>query len=423
MNTDKQKTLLSVFIRVHLWLKRAFGGVPERPSMDRTKTAGFRKNLTVAALLALLPAGGACQEAQKAPLEREPGGWALTYRGSVPAARTLRINGHGPVTLEGGTALTFEYTVRLSVAARSEAEARSILVRAPLEVKRGESVILTAPGGPVRARILVKAPALGMARIVDSDGVVDASGIEGELDVASRSGEVTVDRIGGPCTVTTGGGDVRVGEVRGNLRCLTGGGKITLQTAHGEAVLETYGGDIVVGEVAGGVRAQTAAGNIRVHAAGGSVTAITGGGEVAIEKAGGTVTVRNLARPVQLGAARGGFECQSASGGIRLSSVTGTMRVSTSLGSIVADLTGAHLADSFLATTGGDITVLIPSNLGVTIHAENRMADTLRRIVSEFPAIPVSRVGSRVVAQGAANGGGPLLRISGAGGTIFIKRR
>jgi hypothetical protein len=59
----------------------------------------------------------------------------------------------------------------------------------------------------------------------------------------------------------------------------------------------------------------------------------------------------------------------------------------------------------------------------VTIHAENRMADTLRRIVSEFPAIPVSRVGSRVVAQGAANGGGPLLRISGAGGTIFIKRR
>ena len=391
--------------------------------MDRTKTAGFRKNLTVAALLALLPAGGACQEAQKAPLEREPGGWALTYRGSVPAARTLRINGHGPVTLEGGTALTFEYTVRLSVAARSEAEARSILVRAPLEVKRGESVILTAPGGPVRARILVKAPDLGMARIVDSDGVVDASGIEGELDVASRSGEVTVDRIGGPCTVTTGGGDVRVGEVRGNLRCLTGGGKITLQTAHGEAVLETYGGDIVVGEVAGGVRAQTAAGNIRVHAAGGSVTAITGGGEVAIEKAGGTVTVRNLAGPVQLGAARGGFECQSASGGIRLSSVTGTMRVSTSLGSIVADLTGAHLADSFLATTGGDITVLIPSNLGVTIHAENRMADTLRRIVSEFPAIPVSRVGSRVVAQGAANGGGPLLRISGAGGTIFIKRR
>jgi hypothetical protein len=375
------------------------------------------------ALLALLPLCAAGQAPQQAPLEPEPGGWALTYRGSIPAARTLRINGSGPVTLEGGTEPAFVYTVRLSVAARSEAEARSILSRATLHVIRGASVILTAPGGPVRARIVVKAPALGLASIVDSDGAIDASGIEGALSVRSRIGEVTVDRIGGVCTVTTGGGDVRIGEVRGNLRCLTGGGRITLKAARQEAVLETYGGDIVVREVGGGVRAQTAAGSIRIHAAGGSVTAITGGGEVAIEKAGGTVTVRNLAGPVQLGAAQGGFECQSASGGIRLSAVTGPMRVSTSLGSIVADLTGAHLSDSFLATTGGDITVLIPSNLGMNIRAENRMADTLRRIVSDFPAIPVTRMGSRVVAQGAVNGGGPLLRISGAGGTIFIRRR
>lgn len=375
------------------------------------------------ALLALLPLGGACQDPHDAWLEKEPGGWALTYRGSLPAARTLRINGHGPVTLEGGTSQAFVYTVRLSVAARSEAEARTLLVHSPLTVKRGQIVILTAPGGPVKARMVVKAPPLSLARIVDSDGAVDANGIEGELVVESRIGDVTVDRIGGPCTVTTGDGDVHVGEVHGRLRCLTGGGKITVQVARKEAVLETYGGDITVGEVGDGVRAQTAAGSIRVHLAGGPVTAITGGGEVAIEKAGGTVTVRNLAGPVQLGAAQGGFECQSASGGIRLSSVTGPVRVSTSLGSIMADLTGAHLGDSFLATTGGDITVIIPSNLGVTIHAENRMADTLRRIVSDFSAIPVVRVGNRVVAQGAANGGGPLLRISGAGGTIFIKRQ
>jgi DUF4097 and DUF4098 domain-containing protein YvlB len=282
---------------------------------------------------------------------------------------------------------------------------------------------MTAPGGPVHARIDVKAPALALATIVTSDGAVEASGIEGELVLKSRTGEVTVDRIGGPATVSTGGGDVRIGVVGGTLRCLTGGGKITLQAARGDAVLETHGGDIVVGDVAGALRAQTVAGNIRVHLAGGQLTAITGGGEVAIVRAGSAVSVRNLAGPVRLGSAQGGFECQSASGGIRLSGVTGPMRVSTSLGSIVADLAGAHLADSFLSTTGGDITVLIPSNLGVTIHAENRMSDTLRRIVSDFPAIPVSRMGSRVVAQGAANGGGPLLRISATGGTIFIRRR
>jgi hypothetical protein len=93
------------------------------------------------------------------------------------------------------------------------------------------------------------------------------------------------------------------------------------------------------------------------------------------------------------------------------------------MGSIVASLLGGKLTDSFLATGNGDITVLIPSNLGVTIQAQNSMADTLRRIVSDFPAVQARRQGTRVVAEGAVNGGGPLIQISGMGGTIFIKHQ
>ena len=50
-------------------------------------------------------------------------------------------------------------------------------------------------------------------------------------------------------------------------------------------------------------------------------------------------------------------------------------------------------------------------------------SDTIQRIVSEFPGIPVRLQGTQVVAEGAINGGGPLLRISGTGGTIFIKKQ
>ena len=60
------------------------------------------------------------------------------------------------------------------------------------------------------------------------------------------------------------------------------------------------------------------------------------------------------------------------------------MRVATSMGSIIASLLGSRIADSYLATGNGDITVLIPSNVGVTIQAQNSMADTLRRIVSDY---------------------------------------
>ena len=125
---------------------------------------------------------------------------------------------------------------------------------------------------------------------------------------------------------------------------------------------------------------------------------------------------------MQVGAASG-VRCEAGTGAIRLTNISGAMRVSTAMGSIIASLLGGKLAESFLSTGNGDITVVIPSNLGVTVRAENEMADTLQRIVSEFPGIPVRLQGTQVVAEGAINGGGPLLRISGTGGTIFIKKQ
>jgi hypothetical protein len=99
------------------------------------------------------------------------------------------------------------------------------------------------------------------------------------------------------------------------------------------------------------------------------------------------------------------------------------MRVSTSLGNIMAALLGPHLADSFLATNNGDITVLIPSNVGVNIRAQNEMADTMRRILTEFNSVTVRRQGRQLVAEGQVNGGGPLLQISATAGTIFIRKQ
>ena len=102
----------------------------------------------------------------------------------------------------------------------------------------------------------------------------------------------------------------------------------------------------------------------------------------------------------------------------------GALRASTAIGSIMAQLLASRsLADSFLTTGRGDITVVIPSNVGVRIYAENDWSDDVRRIVSDFPGITTRVQGGQVIAEGVINGGGPVLRISGTGGTIFIKRQ
>ncbi len=344
-------------------------------------------------------------------------------QGSAPGAQRLRINAHGPVILQAGTSGNFTYTVKATVTARSEAAARRVLESYRVRVEPQDGwMVLTAPGGAASSAVTVRAPRLIAAMVATSDGAVQATGVDGNLDIDSGAGELTADRIGGDCKLITGAGDVNVGQIGGGLHCTTGAGRITVRSVRGQAILETQGGDIVANEAGGLLRAETGGGGIHIGTAGGAVTAVSGGGQIIVDKAGGVVTLRNLAGPVQVGSAAG-VRCESLSGGVRIARITGPIRVSTSMGSIVASLLGSRITDSFLATANGDITVFIPSNLGVTIQAQNSMADTLRRIISDFPAVPVRRQGTRIIAEGALNGGGPLLQISGMGGTIFIKRQ
>jgi hypothetical protein len=368
--------------------------------------------------LALLPVMALAQQ----ELTRQGDLWVRTFSGTAPAAPRLRVNAHGPVTLEGGVSPNLSYQVKVSVKTPTAAEARRILERHAVRLApQGDWLVLTVPGGPFLTAVSVKAPRLTAAAVSTSDGAVDVRGIDGALLVDSGGGELYVDRVRGDCKLSTGGGDVRVGQVDGSLECSSGAGRITVGTVRGEAVLTSEGGDIAATEVGGPVRAQTLGGGIHIVKAGGAVTATTGGGRIVVDQANGIVITRNLAGPVEVGAAAG-VESESGAGGVRLGNILGGMQVSTMMGSILANFLGGKPSDSFLASGDGDITVLIPSNVGVTIRAESEMADTLRRIVSEFPGIPVRRQGAHIVADGPVNGGGPLLRISATQGTIFIKR-
>lgn len=357
-------------------------------------------------------------------LSREGDQWVETLTGTAPAAARLRVNCQGPVHLEGGAASEIAYSVKLSVRARNEAAARRLLGRFGVRTMRsGDWSVVTTEGGPVTSILTLQAPRLEAAVISTAEGGVEANGIDGALTADSGAGELKCDRVRGDCRLMTGGGDILVGEAGARLRAATGGGRIAVRSVRGEAALETAGGDIEVGDAGATVRADTAGGSIRVTRAGGSVTASTGGGPIVIGQAGGVVITRNMAGPVQVGAAPG-VRSESGTGGVQLSNIAGPIRVSTAIGNIMASLlAGSPLSDSFLATGNGDITVLIPSNLGLTIRAENDLADSIRRIVSDFPGIPVRMMGTQVVAEGPVNGGGPLLRISGTGGTIFIKRQ
>ncbi|MGA2580777.1 MAG: hypothetical protein ABSH24_32805 [Bryobacteraceae bacterium] len=371
---------------------------------------------------------GSIALAAEPSLTRDGKYWVEVRSGSEPMAPTarLRINSRGPVTLNGTPGAELSYALKIRVKAASEAEARLLANRFGVRVaKQGaNAVYLVVQRGDGMADLQVKLPRTAPeTTIATSEGAIAFYDLDGGVQAETGGGAVTADRVKGNIVVRTAGGDITLGTVGGNAKCTTAGGKITASMVHGEAGFETGGGDISAQEVQGLVHASTMAGSIRIYNAGSAVIASTGGGPIDVGQAHGVVTARNSGGPVKVGSAEG-VSCENAGGGVNLDNISGSVRVSTAVGSIIASLlAGKPMSGSFLSTGSGDITVIIPSNLGVTIRAQNELAGNIRRIVSEFPGISVRVEGGQVVAEGPVNGGGPILRISGTGGTIFIKRQ
>jgi DUF4097 and DUF4098 domain-containing protein YvlB len=361
-------------------------------------------------------------------LTREGKYWVEVRSGSEPLAPSvrLRISSRGAVTLNGIPRPELSYALKIRVKATNEAGARLLAKRFSVRLAKqgGSSLALFVQRGDGMADLQVNAPrTLPESTIATSEGAVAFYDLDGAVHAETGGGAINADRIRGNVVVRTAGGDITLGTLGGAANCSTAGGRITAARVQGEARFETGGGDITAQQVFGLVNATTMAGSIRIGNAGSAVIASTGGGPIDVGHAHGIVTVRNSGGPVKVGSAEG-VRCENAGGGVNLDNISGSVRVSTAIGSIIASLlAGKPMSDSFLTTGGGDITVIIPSNLGVTIRAQNELAGNIRRIISEFPGISVRLEGGQVVAEGPVNGGGPILRISGTGGTIFIKRQ
>jgi hypothetical protein len=58
----------------------------------------------------------------------------------------------------------------------------------------------------------------------------------------------------------------------------------------------------------------------------------------------------------------------------------------------------------------------------VTVRAQNASYGGSKRIVCDFPDIAVKLAGAATIAEGSLNGGGPLVKLAGTGGMIYIRR-
>jgi len=358
-------------------------------------------------------------------LRHDRDGWTVTVRGSFSSAPPeVTLSAGADITVRGGRGKAIAYSVTERFPAASESQARRAAQNLAAAIQHQASPsTLTFPRTSLRVAQSVRVDlprGLSRLTVTSRAGNIDVAEIEGSVVTRNGAGRTALDHVGGDAEIRTAGGATVIGLIGGNVHCISGGGGICARTIRGDSFFETSGGDIYAAEALGAVRAHTGAGGIRIGRAGSSVNATTQGGPIEVGRAAGVVIANNSGGPIRVSSASG-VHCNTASGAIQLTSVSGSVIASTTLGNIIASLFNARLlANSFLQTGGGDITVLIPSNISVTLKATR--TGGAGTIVSDFP-IRLNTRGGVLEAEGRINGGGPVLQIAGKDGTIFIRRQ
>jgi hypothetical protein len=348
--------------------------------------------------------------------------------GRVPAQ--LRIVTRGNVVLRGGKGEQIVYKFVQRVKARSEAEAHrlfgpvNISAVTPPMISMTTLTVIPSFHEQVSNDLEVSVPRqVGLAIVMTQGGSAEAYDLDGSVQLIASLG-IRCDRIHGSVNGRTGGGEMRLGKIGGSAVCVSGGGSIFIDNVGGSARCETAGGEIVVNEAGGPLLLTNVSGNIEVGRAASTVEAHTGEGVIEVNQAGGEVIADTRGGSIQIGSARGA-RCESAAGAIRVRNASGPLNVQTMMGSILAELiAGSRLEDSLLSASSGDVTVLIPSRLSLSVMARNDSGAN-PRIQSDFSEVRAKSFGFShppTVAEGQINGGGPVLRINVAAGIIYLKK-
>lgn len=394
-----------------------------------------RKPARIAFLVALsvaLALGAARAGAQNSYYADGHGLLVRRLTGAIPAGgvSVLRVAARGGnVALHAVAGDSLSYVIHMR--ARDDAGARALLAAWPVSVRReGNTVIVSVGAGPGRgargAGIEIGAPARVRSAVLRTGGGnIAVSDLRGDVDARTAGGNIAADNVAGSARLATAGGNIAVQGVGGALMADSGGGDITVGDTAGSASLQSRGGNIAVGRSGGALDISTAAGSIRVQAAAGDVHAATAGGNIDLGAIAGAVTARSGGGNIRVASARRA-ECQTGGGSLDLAAIAGPVQASTGAGAITVGITAsaAEFAASTLRTGSGNIRVLLPAHLPVTVQIE--LADGpghhVRSDVPQLQAVAGGAAGM-VRARAALNGGGPALLLQGSNTNVTVDRQ
>jgi len=329
---------------------------------------------------------------------------------SAPSQGVTRLvvdNVKGNLSVKGGQAGDIKVTGHKNVRAFNRGDADRGDQQSQIRVERQGNIILIRAEEPRSSRMLSVS--------ADLDIVIPA-GVD--VEARGRSGDLTVEDIGGSVEVLNGKGEVRLNRISKDVK-----------------VDSTRGGLIRAAEVKGNVELQGRGGDVQIENIAGQVTV---NGEFS-----GTLEFRSLAKPLHFTSQRSDFRVEAVPGNVvldlgdlKLNNVVGPVRFQTATRDVEAvDVTNGleltldrgdvqitqsktPLPRMDVRVHNGDITLAVPQNSGFVLDGSTGQGEATNDFGS--PVLSESE-GRRSTLKGRV-GTGPQLNLKTDRGGLTLKK-
>ncbi|HEX6226037.1 MAG TPA: DUF4097 family beta strand repeat-containing protein [Chryseolinea sp.] len=196
------------------------------------------------------------------------------------------------------------------------------------------------------------------------------------------------------CNLATSDGDISMQGLISDQQCKTSDGSIEITDIEGNVHGKTSDGDVRVRQIKGRVDVGTSDGTIRLANINGNVHASTSDGNIELDKVTGNIVVKTSDGYIDFKEVSGSFSASTSDGNIR--------------GSVV------ELKDELsLRTSGGNINVSIPGQLGLDLDIKGESIDVpFKNFTGKF---------DKTYVRGQSNGGGIPVILSTSDGNVTLK--
>ncbi len=402
---------------------------------QRQQGGGMRR-IAICSLLALGSVSGWAQTQQPAKVYQQGPDWVEEFSGFAPLSHVVKVMmSVGAIHLEGGGQEQINYTVRERCVRSTQEAARKIFDQFRVfSARKADATVIEGDwmGGKdsseLSADVFVQVPRSVDAVAVNAhEGSITVRAIRARLDAETSAGNIDLDQIAGAVKAHTSGGFITAGTLNGDAQLRSGAGNVQAREVSGKATLWTAGGFASLGS-ARWCSVETLAGNIVVHHCGGDLHAVSGGGSIDIGDVAGDVFAQTGGGRIRVDSSMGHVMAATGGGSVELHKLARGAQVDSGVGAISVEFMGSPktFSDSYLRTASGDVIVYLADTLPITVHAASDMTRGAG-ISSEFPEIRITSEGGNygpksMFAEGALNGGGPVLKVRTTIGQIEFHR-